>query len=352
MVIMNDRPGDAMIKTTQLDSAAADSLQRIWLSVVLLIALVVIGAVGLVVLGGRTMFEAIYLTIVILTTVGMEGPVNDAERAWSLFLMIAGVGTVIYATGQVVSFLVEGQVRDILGRRKMKHNINQLNGHTVVVGFGRMGRALCATLHCEGRDFVLIEANPPRAEQAEQLGYLVVQLDGKQEQAMAMAGVDRASSLASCLPGDADNVFVTLTASGLNPTLHIVARAEDGTSIGKLYRAGAARVVCPPQLGAVRVSDMLQHPQVDDMIELDGIWPDLDIVQLSSAKFPALAGLQIKDLFDRLGPQTSVVAMSTAAGERRLRPPIDTVIQPGDQIIIIGPRGWMTGITPDALLAA
>ena len=341
-----------MLRTNSLNDVAPDSLQRIGLSVALLVALVVIGAAGLVLLSDRTFFEALYLTVVILTTVGMEGPANDVERAWSLFLMIAGVGTVIYATGQVVSFVVEGQVRDILGRRKMKSKINHLQDHTVIVGFGRMGRALCATLHCEGRDFVLIEAEPQRAEQAERLGYLVVQMDAKQEQAMIDAGVERASALASCLPGDADNVFVTLTASGLNPALHIVARAEDGMSIGKLHRAGAARVVCPPQLSAVRVSDMLQHPQVDDMIELDGVWPDLELAQLSADRFPGIEGLRIGELVDRLGAQASVVAMSTSDGERRLWPSSDSVIGPGDQVIIIGPRGWMTGITPDKMRAA
>lgn len=341
-----------MLSKAMLSTAGNQSVQRIGLSVALLIALVVIGAAGLVILGDRSMSEAIYLTVVILTTVGMEGPTNDAERAWSLFLMIAGVGTVIYATGQVVSFLVEGQVNDLLGRRKMKKRINELKGHTVVVGFGRMGRALCATLRCEGRAFVLIESQAERVEEAEQLGYLVLLADAMHEQTMIEAGVDRASALATCLPSDADNVFVTLSASGIHPGLHIVARAEDGATTSKLHRAGASRVVCPPQLSAVRVSDMLQHPLVDDMIELDGAWPDLEIAQLSAGRFPGLVGTTIDALIAWLGAQNSVVAMTSALGERRMLPPIETVIQEGDQLIIIGPRGWMDALDPDELKAA
>ncbi|MBX2853103.1 MAG: NAD-binding protein [Phycisphaeraceae bacterium] len=341
-----------MLHTRNLSEDTPDSLQRIGLSLALLIVLVVIGAVGLMLSGDRTFFEALYLTVVILTTVGMEGPVNDAERAWSLFLMIAGVGTVIYATGQVVSFLVEGQVRDVFGRHKMKQKINQLRDHTVVAGFGRMGRALCATLEVEARPFVLIENEPERVDQAEALGYLVILADAKQEQTLMEAGIDRAGALATCLPDDADNVFVTLSASGLHPDLHIVARAEDGATTVKLHRAGAARVVCPPQLSAVRVSDMLQHPKVDDMIELDGVWPDLEIAQLSAGRFPGLTGERISDLIDHLGSKTTVVAMSLASGERLLRPAVDTLIHEGDQLIIIGPRGWMDCVDPDARTAA
>ena len=341
-----------MLKTGSLDEVSSDPLSRIWLSIALLIALVAIGAAGLVLLSDRTIFEAVYLTIVILTTVGMEGPANDAERAWSLFLMIAGVGTVIYATGQVVSFLIEGQVRDILGRHKMKQKINQLRDHTVVVGFGRMGRALCATLEVERRPFVLIENDPRRVEQAEALGYLVIVADAKQEQTLMEAGIERAGALATCLPDDADNVFVTLSASGLHPGLHIVARAEDGATTVKLHRAGAARVVCPPQLSAVRVSDMLQHPKVDDMIELDGIWPDLEIAQLSAGRFPGLTGNRLSDLIEVLGAQTSIVAMTLASGERLLRPPLDTLVQENDHLIVIGPRGWMDLVDPDVRSAA
>lgn len=320
-------------------------MHKLWLSVFLLVALIVAGALGLMLLGDRGLFEAVYLTVVILTTVGMEGPNSDAERAWSLFLMIAGVGTVIYATGQVVAFFVEGQVRDIFGRHKVQSKINHLSGHTIVVGFGRMGQALCASMHAGDRAFVLIESDPDRAEQAHGLGYLVVTGDALAEQSLMTAGIDRAAGMATCLPRDANNVYVTLSASGMNPKLHIVARAEDAKAWVKLQRAGAHRVVCPPQIGAVRASDLLQHPDVDDLIELDGQWPDLEMAQISSARFPFMTGLTVLALCARMGKEVSMVAMTTASGDRKMRPDMDTVIGPGDHLVLVGPKGWMNALS-------
>jgi len=322
----------------------SNPIQRIWLSVFLLTVLIVVGAAGLMVLGGRSAFEAIYLTVVILTTVGMEGPNSDAERAWGLFLMIAGVGTVIYATGQLVSFFVEGQIRNILGRRKVQTKINKTTDHFIVIGFGRMGQALCATLQCSGKPFVLIESDEQRIAQAEQLGYLIVQGDAMLEHTLMTAGIERATGMATCLPKDANNVFVTLSASGLNPELHIVSRAEDSSAEAKLHRAGAQKVICPPLIGAARVGDLLMNPSVDDMVELDGRWPDLELSQISAARFPALIGKTIGDLCETVGKNTSVVALTTAQGDRKLRPDSETVITKGDQLVLIGPRGWMIAL--------
>lgn len=315
------------------------SLKNLWLSALLLVGLIVVGAAGLIVLGDRGVFEAFYLTVVILTTVGMEGPDSDIERAWGLFLMIAGVGTVIYATGQVVSFLIEGQLREMIGRHKVNEQIRKLDGHQIVVGFGRMGQALCATLAYHDRAFVLIENCKERLAVAEELGYLTVSGDATEDLTLVHAGIDHASGLASCLPRDADNVFVALTARGLGPELHITARCEDAATDPKLRRAGADRVICPAVIGAQRASDHLLNPQVDEMIELDGEWPDLEVAMIKLDRFPDTALTTVSDLHEALGERTSIVALIRADGSRTLRPSEGMPVNATDQLIIVGNSG-------------
>ncbi|MEM9414134.1 MAG: NAD-binding protein [Planctomycetota bacterium] len=314
-------------------------MRNLWISALLLVGLTVVGALGLMVLGGRSVFEAFYLTVVILTTVGMEGPNSDAERAWGLFLMIAGVGTVIYATGQVVSFLIEGQLRDMIGRRKVNEHIRKLESHYIVVGFGRMGQALCATLSYHDRSFVLIENCPERLAIAEERGYLVVSGDATEDMTLLHAGIDRASGLAACLPRDADNVFVALSARGLGPNLHISARCEDAATDPKLRRAGADRVICPAVIGAQRASDHLLNPQVEEMVELDGAWPDLEIAMVRLSQFPEAKCRVIGDLHTLLGERTSVIALIRADGSRILRPSETTPVHRDDQVVICGNSG-------------
>jgi len=327
------------------------SLKNLWLSAFLLIGLVIVGALGLMLLGGRSAFEAFYLTVVILTTVGMEGPNSDAERAWGLFLMIAGVGTVIYATGQVVSFVVEGQLREMIGRRKVNEQIRKLSDHDIIVGFGRMGRALCTTMRYHERPFVLIENDPQRLALAEELGYLVVSGDATDDQTLMSAGIDRAAGLAACLPRDADNVFVVLTARGLGPLLQITARCEDHTTNPKLRRAGADRVICPAVIGAQRASDHLLHPLVDEMVELDGAWPDLEVALVKLGRFPHARCQKVGDLHSLLGERTSVIALIRADGTRTLRPTGNMPVSPEDQVVIVGDTG-STSKTVEALAEA
>jgi len=296
------------------------------------------------VLGGRSAFEAVYLTVVILTTVGMEGPNSDAERAWGLFLMIAGVGTVIYATGQVVSFVVEGQLREMIGRRKVNENIRKLNAHDIIVGFGRMGQALCTTLTYHNRPFVLIENDPARLALAEELGYLAVAGDATDDNTLLHAGIERASGLAACLPRDADNVFVVLTAHGLGPDLHITARCEDQATNPKLRRAGADRVICPAVIGAQRASDHLLHPLVDEMVELDGAWPDLEVALVKLSRFPQAQCQQVADLHTLLGERVSVIALIRSDGTRTLRPTGTMPVGREDQVVIVGDTGSTTQV--------
>ncbi len=308
-----------------------------------LLALVVLfagGTAGYMAIGGRSLFEALYITVVILTTVGLkEGgeQLSNAELAWSMMLMLIGIGAVLYTTSIVVAFVIDGNMQALLGRRQQMNRINSLKDHFIVIGFGRMGQALCQTLNYREVPFVLIDTREERLHEAEELGYLCFHGDAMQEMTLLTVGVDRAKGLATCLPDDARNVFVTLTARSLNDGLTIIARAEEVETERKMMRAGASRVICPPLIGASRVTDLLLNPAVEEMLELDGHWPDLELSKLSIQRFPGAVGKTIGDL--KLGDDVIVAAVASADGTRRINPTPDTQLVEGDEIVVVGASG-------------
>ncbi len=322
--------------------AISGSIRQLLLSVLLLVGLTFLGALGLMVTGDDGFFRSLYLTVIILTTVGMEAPTSDGQRVWALLLMVGGVGVVIFATGQMVSFVVEGHLKQLIGRRKVTDRIHKLNGHFIVVGFGRMGQALCATLAYREQAFVLIELDERRLRNAEELGYLCIEGNAMQDAILGEAGVDRAQGLVTCLSDDADNVLITLTARGMKPELNITARCDEAGTEPKLRRAGADRVICPAVIGAARASDQLLNPQVDDMLELDGLWPDLELSRISLSRFPGFTSRSLGEVQAIIGDRVIIAALVRSDGTRIIHPKADEVVQADDQIVFIGDTGCVS----------
>ena len=309
------------------------------MSLLILVGITLLGTAGMMAVGDRSALEALYFTIIILTTVGMEGPASDAERWWALLLMIGGIGTMLYATGYMVSFVVEGQLKQLIGRRKVSERIHKLEGHFIIVGFGRMGQALCTTLAYRGEVFVLIETDPGRLRDAEELGYLCIEGNAKYDAILEEAGISRARGLVSCLSHDADNVLIALSARSLKPDLIITARCDEAETEPKLRRAGADRVICPAVIGAARASDQLLNPNVEDMLELDGHWPDLELSRVNLSRFSGLTAKTVGGLNELIGARTIIVALIRNDGTRLLHPDASVDISPDDQIVIIGGSG-------------
>lgn len=261
------------------------------------------------------------------------------ERIVATFLMLGGIFTTIYAAGAVVSFIVDGHLQNALKRRMLKNQIEKLQDHFIVVGFGRMGRALCGEFAEKGQDFVLIERNPERVERAEGLGYLVIEGDAHDEDNYENAGIQRAHGLASCLPNDADNVYVTLTARGFSSSLTIVARTEDMRVHTKLLRAGADRVVCPPVLSASKVVSLMISPTHDTGEyggETDRTVP-VEIIEVPAKEFPKLIDRPLAE--NHVRTRTGVTVIAVDRGEKRELNPT-ALYSPlcGDILILAGTR--------------
>ncbi len=314
-------------------------VNQLRVSIGVLMLVITIGTLGLMITGERDLFHAVYMTMIILTTVGMEGPISESERVFSLFLMLCGIGAALYATSNMVSFVIEGQLKQMIGRRKVTSQIQQLNGHHIIVGFGRMGQALCATLAYRDLPFVVIDQDARSLRDAEEKGYLCIEGNAMHDSILEEAGIFRASGLVTCLSDDADNVLVTLSARGIKPDLNITSRCDESGTEPKLRRAGANSVICPAVIGAARASNQMLNPHVDEMLELDGHWPDLELTRISLENFDGFTTRPLGEVYKLIGENTIVVALIHNCGTRVLRPTNDLPVSPRDQLVIIGSSG-------------
>ena len=307
----------------------------------LLATVLIAGTLGFYLLGdSRGVLESVYLTVMIVTTVGLKDQYphfNEAESTWSLVIMLVGVATAIYAGGNLVAFLIGGELKTVLGRRQLESKIKLLRDHFIVCGFGRMGRALCDALSKRKTSFVVIDNDPERTALAEERGYLYILGDATLEQTLETARILDARGLASCLKSDADNVLVTLSARGLREGIVITARAEQEETENKLLRAGANRVICPPVLGATRIMQMLLHPTVDELLDVVVSGQDLEISKVTASELPRALGHTLDDLNLPARTGLTVVVVVHGDGRRLFNPPPSFRIESDDELVVIGP---------------
>lgn len=325
------------------------SVQRILTGAIFFAIVVIVAIVGYT-LAGWSFLDAVYMVVITIFGVGY-GEVQPLEspalRVFTIFVIVAGTSSAVYTVGGFVQAIAEGEVNRVLGARRMLRDIEQLQDHIIVCGFGRIGRLLGRQLADRSREFVVVDDNPDRAARARDAGYLVLTGNATDETVLEQAGIRRAKVLATALPDDAANVFITLTARGMNPALTIVARGEYPTTEKKLLQAGADRVVLPATIGALRMAHIINHPAALDFLEasqdrttlnelLDQIQVKLD--ELAIAEGSTLAGATIGDVGVRGKGTFIVVALRTAAGETLLHPPPESVLGVGDTVIVMGHR--------------
>jgi voltage-gated potassium channel len=297
---------------------------------------------------GWSFRDAVYMVIITVYTVGFNEvrPINTpALNAITIALILLGCTGIIFLTGALVQFITASQFNKVIGLKRMNTQIDQLKGHVVVCGFGRLGAVLARTLSASSAGFVILEANEARATEARTQGYLCIHGDASSEAVLVAAGVTRAHALATVLRNDALNVFITLSARALNPNLSIVARGELASTQSKLLQAGADKVVLPTHIGAERIAEMILYEESARIIE------GLE----SSHGFQRLLhnfGIELEVI--TAAPQSPAVRMTVAAIERQAKgaffivqinrrdgdvftaPPATTAVGEGDGVVLIG----------------
>jgi voltage-gated potassium channel len=297
------------------------------------------GTVGFQLIEGWSFGDALYMTVMTVTTVGYGPPkdLSPAGRGFATVFMLIGVGTAGYLLSTAVQSLVRSEILAAYGERRRQREMGKLKDHYIICGAGRVGTRIVREMRRAGVPFVAIESN---AQLATELGLPDSQMlirDATLDETLAEAGVERAHGLAACLADDAANLYVVLTARTLNPKLHIVSRAVEESAVPKLIRAGANRVIAPTIIGSHRMAQALMKPAVADFMDsvtTEGL--DLAFEQFEVADGSGLAGRRLKETTIRSELDIVVVAIRRARGEMVFNPSGDTQIRPGDLLIGIG----------------
>jgi voltage-gated potassium channel len=286
--------------------------------------------------------SALYMTIITVATVGYRevgGTMGPAGQAWTIFVVAGGITTGAVAMSLIVAAIVEGSIRGVFGRRQLERRINALSGHVIVCGYGRTGRQIAQDLTQAGRHVVIVDVDPERTALAEADDVLYVLGDAQEEALLESAGIERAVAVIAVLPNDAGNVYLTLSARGLNASLRIIARAQEASTQDKLLKAGATRVVCPTTIGANRIADVLLRPAMVDFVDVAHKGVDLEMDQFTVAPDSAMVGKSLRELALPSRAGATVVAVRKPDATAVYNPGPETILDGGDTIILIGKRG-------------
>jgi voltage-gated potassium channel len=298
------------------------------------------GTLGYYYIEGMTLFDAFYMTVITISTVGFSEikPLTTVGRSITVAVIAMGIGVGGYTVGMIARSFIEGELRIFFGRRKLEKRIAALAGHFIICGYGRIGRIISAELADDKIPFVVIEQDDKSVEHLQKQGYLWLLMDATSEEALLAAGIKRAKGLVSALPSDAHNVFITLTAKGLRPDIFILSRASDHKNEDKLKRAGATRVVSPYLIGGRRMAQVLKRPTVVDFIDIAMMERHLGLMMEEAKIGPQsqLIGKNIMASNLRRDFGVIVVAIKNAAGEMIFNPGPEETLNSGDVIVVLG----------------
>jgi voltage-gated potassium channel len=319
-------------------------LRRHLLILLLPALLIVAGTTGYYLIEqDATFLDALYMTVITLTTVGYEEvphALSPEGRIFTMILLLGGVFTLFWVAGEIIRTIVSGEVQGILERRRMERSLAELKDHFIVCGYGRMGQRVCKEFASQRIPFVVLERNQHLLE-GFNLGHgIAVQGDAASDELLKRVGVERARALVTVLGSDADNLFITMSARLLNEKLFIVARCEEEHTQQKLLRAGADRVVSPYAIGGSRVAQAVLRPAVMDFIDLATRSEhfELQMEEALIGEKSSLENASIRDSMLHKHHGIFIVAIKKASGQMVYNPPGDTVLQAGDTLIVLGHR--------------
>jgi voltage-gated potassium channel len=315
-------------------------------------------------LSGCHLLDAIYMVVITVFGVGY-GEMCPVRTPWmkvfTMGVIVAGTSSAVYIVGGFLQMVTEGEIQQALGVRRMAQGIDTLRGHTIICGFGRIGQILARRLTEANIPFVVIDNDAERIGIAETFGYLVKLGDASDEEVLRSVGIHHAQVLATVLPRDAVNVFITLTARELNDSLRILARGELPSTEKKLRLAGADRVILPSSISAQRMADMITHPATLDFLDQDDGRSSLNEllaqvdVQVDEVRISAhsnMVGVTIGDIEVRGQGTFIIVALQRADGTTVTHPPQNSVLQQGDTLIVMGHRGDLPKLVSRHLISS
>lgn len=314
---------------------------RLFIALFALLGVLLGGAAGYVLIEHVGIGEAAYMTLITVSTVGFgeEWHFSNAGRVWTSLVILVGVFIVTVVFASVQAMIVGGEIRTVLGRRKLDSRLGKLRDHYIVCGFGRMGRMISDGLRRRGKSVVVVDIDSERTIMVGEAGFDYVLGDASDEATLESAGIARAAGVVSVLPTDPQNVYVSLTAAGMCSGIAIMARAEYPASEQKLKRAGASHVICPQTIGATRMVNLLVRPTLTHVVDVVAGGTDWELEEFPILEGSAFAGRSLRELNLRQRSDALVFAMRRADGSLKLNPDPGTLLEVGDVLIVIGPSG-------------
>jgi voltage-gated potassium channel len=320
-------------------------LKRLILPLSIIAGIILVGTFGYMLIESWSWFDSLYMTVITLATIGYGEvkPLTDGGRWFTIGLIFVGVGVFGFLIANIVQAVVETGIAAALGRRKVFKDISQLKDHFILCGAGRVGLRVVDELANRNVDFVVIEHDESVAEKLLTQGHLVLIGDATDEKVLEGARAQSAKTLITAASSDAENVYITLTARGLNPDIYIVARANDQAAERQLMRAGANKVVSPVLIGSHRMAQAALSPAVADFLESTTKTEELDLnfEQIYIGADSPLNGARLKDSGIRSEHNAMVVAITPREGERIFNPSGDHILRAGDLLIAIGTRNGL-----------
>jgi voltage-gated potassium channel len=311
----------------------------------LLIVVLVVGTVGFVFIEGYPWFDAFYMTLTTITTVGYGEirPLSHTGRLFNSLLIVFGVSTIFLASGAMTQTIITFELQDRYGKRRQKRMIEQLHDHFIICGYGRVGRHAAQEFQRANVPFLVIDRSEERVEKAMSAGLLAAVADATRDDSLRHAGIMRAKGLIAALPTDAENLFIILSARTLNPGLTVVTRASEEEAEEKLRRAGADTVFTPYSMTGRQLADSLLRPHVVEFMDFgrSNIGPSVTMEQVCVSQGAELTRKTFGQLTELRRSGVIVLAIRKKGGETIFNPPPELEVSGGDFLIVMGERAGL-----------
>lgn len=315
-------------------------IKQLKVSLLVFLLVVSLGTTGYMVIEGWQLLDSFYMTVITLATVGFKEvhDLSDAGKMFTMALIVFGVTFLGYTLSKAAQVMFEGQFQRFIGRQKVEKRIESMRDHYIICGHGRMGSLICREFAAEPLPFVVVENHPDVIAKLEEEGHPYLRGNATEDETLLKAGIKRAKGLISVVTSDTENVYITLTARGLNPDLYILARSGDPGSEIKLQRAGANKVVSPYQIGGSRMAHAILKPNVVDFIEIatGRDHYDLQMEEILIPERSPFAGKNLLDAGFRRETGVIIVGIKKKSGKMVFNPDSRSLIEASDTLIVLG----------------
>ncbi len=313
---------------------------------ILLLSILLFGTFGYMILEDMSFIDALYMTVITLATVGFKEVKDLDERGkiFTIILILTGFGVFTYTLTVGAKILIEGEIKEVFKKRKMKKRVDGISNHYVICGYGRMGSIIVSELRANNIPLVIIEKNKGNLPENEDLVY--VEGDATHDEVLISAGMQKAKGLITVLPSDAENLYVVLSARELNRNLFIVARAVDKEAEHKLKRAGADKVVSPYFIGGLRIAHTVLRPTVVDFLEFAtrAEHVEIQIEEIEVLKNSSLVGKTIEQSGIGRDLGIIIIGIKRTDGRMKFNPTSQTLIKEGDILIVLGQEDSLSSL--------